>query len=217
MSQSLVVFEPSGKINYLYNNKISGFNEHIASIVNETYNELETNFFTTSSNQKRFYSYKRDGRYASLYFDIVTTLDSEKIKQTLIGILKTYTKITEEHDEDDEETEEKVKKLIDFQFNQLMKYKQTEKPVVKGIETPLSTVSSNNSGTSTPNKQKTGASAKKMRKWDGDQMVESSGNSEGLDFSNKNESSSDYTRIDNDQLKVDPTAFRSDQTSTGIE
>mmetsp|Transcript_5236 Transcript_5236/g.5932 ORF Transcript_5236/g.5932 Transcript_5236/m.5932 type:complete len:544 (-) Transcript_5236:267-1898(-) len=210
MSQSLVVFEPSGKINYLYNNKISGFNEHIASIVNETYNELETNFFTTSSNQKRFYSYKRDGRYASLYFDIVTTLDSEKIKQTLIGILKTYTKVTEEYDEEDEETEAKVKKLIDYQFNQLMKYKQSEKPVARGIETPLSAVSSSNSGTSTPNKQKTGASTKKMRKWDGDEMVESNGNSEVLDFSNKNESNTSNTRIDNDQLKVDPTAFSKD-------
>lgn len=209
MSQSLIVFEPSGKINYLFNNKISGFNEHIASIVNETYNELETNFFTTSSNQKRFYSYKRDRRYASLFFDIVTTVDSEKIKQTLIGILKTYTKITEDHDEDDEETERKVKKLIDYQFNQLMKYKQTEKPATKGIETPLSTVSSN-SGTSTPNKQKTGASTKKMRKWDGDQMVENSGDSQVLDFSNKNESSNSDNRVDNDQLKVDPTAFSKD-------
>ncbi|CUM55595.1 unnamed protein product [Debaryomyces tyrocola] len=206
MSQSLIVFEPSGKINYLYNNKISGFNEHIASIVNETYNELETNFFTTSSNQKRFYSYKRDKRYASLFFDIVTTVDSEKIKQTLIGILKTYTKITEDHDVDDEETEGKVKKLIDYQFNQLMKYKQTEKPVTKGIEAPLSAVSSN-SGTSTPNKQKPGAGTKKMRKWDGDQMVENSGDSQVLDFSNKNESSNNDSRVDNNQLKVDPSAF----------
>lgn len=208
MSHSLIVFEPSGRINYLYNNKVTAFNDHIACIVNETYNELETNFFTTSSSQKRFYSLKRDLRYVSLYFDIVTTVDSDKIKQTLSGILKTYNKVMEEYDEDDGERESKLKKLIDYQFNQLMKYRQTEKPVAKDVESPLSAVTTN-SGTSTPNKVKPAAGSKKMRKWDGDKMAEDSGDALVLDFSNKSESGEGIARVD-DQLKVDPSAFSKD-------
>lgn len=207
MSQSLIVFDPSGKVNYQYNNKISGFNDLISSIVNETYNELETNFYTTSSNQKRFYCYTKDGKYAGLYFEIVTTIDSEKIKQTLADILKTYAKITEEYDEDNEETGEKLKKLIDYQFNQLMKYKQIEQPVEKGEKVPEQQVAGANSngtsGTNTPT-QKKNAGTKKMRKWNGDGEIEGV-DSKVLDFSNKNEKMGAVAR--SEHLQVDPTAF----------
>ncbi|KAK6456958.1 GTP binding signal recognition particle receptor [Scheffersomyces xylosifermentans] len=206
MSQSLIIFRPSGRIEYQYNNKITPFNEFIYNIVNETHTELEPNFLTKSLHQKRFYAYKRDDVYAALYFDAVTTIDGDKIQQTLSGIVKTFNKLNAETDgEDNKEQYDKLKKLVDLQFNQLMKLKSVETPVAKanGV-TPLS--SANNSGTSTPVRK--GAlnktTNKKMRKWDGDQMVES-GDTSVLDYSASKEGSA--TPMEGGSMVIDESAF----------
>lgn len=167
MSQSLIIFRPSGKVEYQVNNKTNPFNEFIANLVNETHVELEPGFFTANLHQKRFYCYKRDSIYAALYFDAVTTIDSDKIKQTLVGVIKTYNKLEDEDDDD------KLAKLVDLQFNQLIKLRS---------DTPKDTPTA--SGASTPKRTPITkvATTKKMRKWEGGEMVEV-GNEQGLDFS----------------------------------
>ena len=121
MSQSLIIFKPSGKVEYQLNNKIHPFNEFISSIVNETYTTISLNFTTKTLNNRRFYCYNKDNIYVALYFDSITTIDNDQIKQTLAGILKTFNKLEPESDG------EKLKKLVDLQFNNLMKLKQQEK------------------------------------------------------------------------------------------
>ena len=184
MSQSLIVFKPSGRIEYQYNNKITPFNEFIYNIVNSTHVELEANFYTKSLHQKRFYGYRRDDVYAALYFDAVTTIDGDKIQQTLSGILKTYNKVVTEGDSEDNYS--KLKKLVDLQFNQLMKLKlNVDSPVVLAPILARGTPSGSgpNSGTSTPVRRNVKQTPnKKMRKWDGDEMVENVDNSV-LDYS----------------------------------
>ncbi|ODV78716.1 P-loop containing nucleoside triphosphate hydrolase protein [Suhomyces tanzawaensis NRRL Y-17324] len=198
MSQSLIIFRSSGKIEYQYNTKTNPFNEFIYTLVNETSIELDANFYTASLHQKRFYCYKRESVYAALYFDAVTTLDGDKVKSTLQGILKTYNKLHEDEDED----VDKLKKLVELQFNKLMKIKLAE-PTKPRSATP--------SGASTPIRKpgtpvpKTPLSNKKMRKWDGDQISSALGNSKTLDYSAADDSS--HAVGDTSQYLADDSAF----------
>lgn len=175
MSQSLVIFAPSGSVLYKYNSKISPFNDFISEIVNGTCTELEPDFFTSTINQKRLYCLKRKNTYAAIYFDAVSTLDSDKINSCLADVMKIYFKVTEEELSD---RSEKLQKLIDYQFNQLMKLLQAAK-VAQSLESGPE--SKTNSGTSTPKKVQS-QTKKTMRKWDGNQMVEVNAN-EVLDYS----------------------------------
>lgn len=196
MSQSLIVFDASGVVRYQYNNKTNPFNDFIYAIANDTVLYHDSNFISFKSNQRKFYSIKRDKLYTALYFEVVTTIDQEKIRQTLNDVLKTYLKLTE-NDEDSS----KLKKLIDYQFNQLMQYKQQ----AKAVDNP-SSASPINSGTSTPKKTHVTNSKKKMRKWDNGEMVEDGVDESILDYSESKEGSvgpSDNTQ----QLKVDLSSF----------
>ena len=202
MSQSLIIFKPSGNVEYQYNNKIHPFNEFISSLVNETVTTISLNFTTKTINNKRFYCYSKDDVYVSLYFDSITTIDNDQIRQTLSGIHKTYVKL----EENEEEHTDKFKKMVDLQFNNLMKLKQQQQPTeeVTRESTPISNV---NSGTSTPNKGKQQSSSKKMRKWDNGEMVE---NVDGgaLDYSGAQDG--DITSGKLPELKVDNSAFIKD-------
>lgn len=163
MSQSLIVFEPSGRVLYQLNSKISPFNELIISIVNQTCTELDANFFTDSGSQKRFYSLLHDDLYAALYFDVVSTLDSDKIRLCLDGVLKTYVKL---HDED----VQKMNKLIEFQFHSLVQLRVNE-PDERTTSRPSTPVT--NSDPSTPVRGgKRSAGSKKMRKWVNGELVD---------------------------------------------
>lgn len=195
MSQSLIIFQASGRVLYQSNNKISPFNDLIFSIVNESCTELDSNFYTTSggSAQKRFYGLKRDDLYAAIYFDIVTTIDSEKIRQTLSDVLRTYVKLT-----DEEEDPAKLHKLIEYQVNDLIRLK-TE----KSIEPASTPVRSGSPAVSTP-KKKT-QTKKAMRKWINGEMVETVGNDESLDYSESKEGSAVPESVDD--LVVDQSAF----------
>lgn len=200
MSQSLVIFAPSGNIIYQFNNKIIPFNDLIASIVNQDVTELEANFFTTSSNQKRFYCYRKNDIYTALYFDMVTTIDNEKIKQTLIGVLKTYFKLMDDLDEEDQaQAQSKLKSLVDLQFNQLMKLQSSGSTQDETID----------SGSATPTKMTTSKKTtqvqlkKKMRKWIDGEMVEVTDTP--LDFSVGGDSSG--FNVNSELLKVDQSAF----------
>lgn len=200
----MIIFSPSGRILYQYNNRVTPFNDLIGSIVNETCTEVDTNFVTTSSNQKRFYGLKRDSLHAAIYYDVVTTIDSDKIRQSLSDILKTYARITEDLDDN-----EKVKSLVDYQFEQLMKFKMLEKPkALTSIEgTPsLAGFSAPNSGTSTPTKKKQ-VPKKKMRKWENGELVEVSANDLVLDYSESKEGSVGPSEDDGERIKVDHSAF----------
>lgn len=192
MSQSLIIFEPSGKVLHQVNNKISPFNDLVYSIVNESHTELEPGFLTTLVNQKRFYALKRSSIYAAVYFDVVTTLDSDKVRQCLSDVLKTYTRIME-----DEEDQLKLAKFVDFQFNQLMKLKtgaaaSTPEPVAKALEPKLE-----------KGQKKKGAKA--MRKWINGEMVEVSGDDTALDYSEmkgeNSESASEPIVVDNSNFQ----------------
>lgn len=202
MSQSLIVHSPSGEILYQYNNKIIPFNDLIGSLVNETSIQLDDNFFTSSINQKRFYCLKRDDIYASLYFDIVTTIDNDKIKLKLQDILKTYIKLTEDLEEDiDEDIQIKIKSLIDHQFNQLMKLQANDDITGNSTPEPVTPMK-------TPKKVNEKSSGKKaMRKWvDGEMIDQADG---VLDFSESKES--DGVRADSQQLKVDNMTFKKEK------
>lgn len=191
MSQLLIVFSPSGNVYYQYNSKIIPFNELVSSIVNSSVTEVDPNFFTTSSNQKRFYCYRKNDVYAAVYFDLVTTIDNEKIKQTLVGVLKTYAK-------SDEMEDTKVKQLIDYQFNQLMKLESQAE--AGEVTSEISTSSPVISKGQTPKKNN-----KKMRKWVDGEMVEV-GDDAVLDFSQGD--ADQQTGLSNALLQVDTTAFK---------
>lgn len=173
MSQSLIIFKTSGKVEYQYNNKITPFNEFISCVVNETVNDLGTNFFTTSINQKRFYGYIKDSTYIAIYFDSITTIDSEKIKSSLNSIARTFIKFEDEGGLNDP----KLKQLIELQFNKLMSLKVDLLQPEKIVEREIS------SGTTTPKKKIVN---KKMRKWEGGEMVEVD-SSQVLDYSTAND------------------------------
>lgn len=196
MSQSLIIFQPSGQVLYQSNNKISPFNDLIYSIVNESCTELDPTFLTTSgtSSQKRFYGVKRDDLYAAIYFDIITTIDSERIRQTLSDVLKTYVKLTSE-----DADQSKLHKLIDYQLNDLVKLKSDTKSVEQSA-------AEHNSGSPSPAipKKKT-QSTKALRKWLNGELVESSGNDEALDYSESKEGST--LPESTDRIVVDYSAF----------
>lgn len=180
MSQSLVIFAPSGTVHYKNNNKLSPFNDFIAQIVNGTCMELEPDFFTASINQKRLYGLKRQNTYSALYFDAVTTLSSDKVHACLLDVLKIYFKIAEDEKSIDLG---KLQKLVDLQYSKLMKLLVAPKiatPVESGTE------SKPNSGTSTPKRSAPALAKKAMRKWDGNQMVQVDDN-EVLDYSEQND------------------------------
>lgn len=206
MSQSLIIFRTSGKVEYQFNTRIHAFNEFIASIVNETAVELDTNFYTNNVNRKKFYGLRNSEHdiYVALYFDGVVTLDGSKVKTTLLSILKTYNKYEEE-----EINEEKFKTLTDLQFNQLMKTKtvSTSDDTNSNPPTPLGSTprsgTPNNLTPVTADKKKA-APGKKMRKWNGDQIDESDG--KVLDYSNDSAGVGEsLNQLSN--LSVDQSAF----------
>lgn len=195
MSQSLIIFEPSGQVLYQSNNKISPFNDLIYSIVNETCTELGANFYTTSGGtaQKRFYGLKRDELYAAIYFDIITTIDSDRIRLTLSDVLRTYVKLKEE-----DADVSKLHKLIEFQLNDLIKLK-SDKPT-EMVSTPV------RSGSPAIPKGKKKTQAKKaMRKWVNGELVETLGDEEALDYSESKEGSAVPESAD--EVVVDESAF----------
>ncbi|CCG22003.1 Srp101 protein [Candida orthopsilosis Co 90-125] len=177
MSQSLIIFNPSGKVEYQFNNKITPFNDFISTLINETQIDLDQNFTTDTINQKRFYCYHKENIYVVLYFDAITTINSDKIKQALIGIYKTYRKF----EESDDLGVDKFRNLVDLQFNILMKSKQT-------VEEPASNkdIKGSSNGSKPQMKQahtQKQPSSKKMRKWDNSgEMVDYSDN-QVLDYS----------------------------------
>lgn len=193
MSQSLIIFKPSGKVEYQLNNKIHPFNEFISSIVNETYTTISLNFTTKTLNNRRFYCYNKDNIYVALYFDSITTIDNDQIKQTLAGILKTFNKLEPESDG------EKLKKLVDLQFNNLMKLKQQEKVQEPTVASPA------RSGSSTPKKiePKQPTNSKKMRKWDNGEIVEAN-DGKALDYSGNQDAVGSESLP---ELKIDKSAF----------
>ncbi|PVH18501.1 uncharacterized protein CXQ87_001431 [Candidozyma duobushaemuli] len=196
MSQSLIVFEPSGKVLHQVNNKISPFNDLIYSIVNDSHTELNPGFYTTSASQKRFYALKKAGIYAAVYLDVVTTLDSDKVRQCLSDVLRTYTVVTEEGETDSS----KLTKLIDYQFNQLTKLKTgagvTEKaPVAEKPTKPE------------PKEKTKKKGAKTMRKWVNGEMVEVQENSI-LDYSEGKGDSTDAFSGAEEAISVDNSNFQ---------
>lgn len=197
MSQSLIIFRPSGKVEYQLNNKISPFNEFIASIVNETHVELESNYYMKSISQKRFYAYKKDDLYAALYFDVVTILDSDKIKQTLSSILKIYIKLSDESENKDDK---KLNKLIEMQFNQLSNLKGENVNEVAISEQDNSKISKG------VRKGQKKVGNKKMRRWDNGELVDIV-DGESLDYSESTRDNSPLPDGNNEQLKIDKSAF----------
>lgn len=178
MSQSLIIFEPSGKVIYQFNNKISPFNDFIYSLVNQTCTELDSAFSTAAVAQKRFYCLQNDTLYAALYFDVVSTLDSEKVRLCLDGVLKTYSKLCEDD-------HAKMAKLIEFQFQTLVQLRLTLTDAEGSGERPVSKASTPvpNLGTSTPVKGKKSTPSKKMRKWVNGELVDAVDDG-ALDYSN---------------------------------
>ncbi|EDK45849.1 conserved hypothetical protein [Lodderomyces elongisporus NRRL YB-4239] len=199
MSQCLIIFKSSGRVEYQSNNKIFPFNEFILSIVDETQNQLDQNFTTQTLNHKRFYCYHKEDVYVVLYIDAISTIDSEKIRLTLHGVYKTYNK----YEEDDELNSEKFRKLIDLQFDMLMKLKQsqvgeentatgsgtaTPTKLNLGKQTPPPNTNTNTATTTTTKPTKT--AKKKLRKWDDSgAMVETDAGADvnALDFSSSND------------------------------
>ncbi|KAG5420275.1 SRP101 [Candida metapsilosis] len=178
MSQSLIIFKPSGKVEYQYNNKITPFNDFISTLINETQIDLDQNFTTDTINQKRFYCYHKEDVYVVIYFDAITTINSDKIKQALVGVYKTFRKF-----EDSEDLgEDKFHSLVDLQFNNLMKSKQNVEEDTNAKE-PKSSSNGSKPLTKQVSAQKQTSSSKKMRKWDNSgEMVDYSDN-QVLDYS----------------------------------
>lgn len=194
MSQSLIVFEPSGKVLHLVNNKTSPFNDLIHSIVNDSHTELNPGFYTTLASQKRFYALKKNGIYAAVYFDVVTTLDSDKVRQCLLDVLRTYTVVTEE-----DQDPQKLAKLIDYQFGQLTKLKTG--PVAE--KAPVA-----ETATKPESKEKTKKrGAKAMRKWINGEMVETK-DSGVLDYSEGKADSTDGLSGNEGAISVDNSNFQ---------
>ncbi|OBA19359.1 GTP binding signal recognition particle receptor [Metschnikowia bicuspidata var. bicuspidata NRRL YB-4993] len=204
MSQSLIVFEPSGRVLYQQNNKISPFNDLIYSIVDESYTELERNFYTVNggSSHKRFYCLKVKETWAAIYFDMVFTFDSEKIRHSLLDVLRTYSQL---HEED----LEKMAKLIDFQFNNLVKLKvnflvpeNEPNGKLSPVAAEADTVAEAFSKKKTP-----GAKGKKMRRWVNGELVDVTADDKILDYSESRPSEDDAGFV-RDDLKIDhETAF----------
>lgn len=177
MSQSLIIFKGSGQVCYQYNSKISPFNEFIYHIVDELVLTLEGDVVTTMVNNKRFYGTRRDKIHVALYFDSVTTVDSDKIKATLLGVAKTYAKYQQ-----GEITRPKMKELIDLQFTQLMSMKFEARPVEESSDFSRETTPSKSLAATTGNKKTKAKEGKKMRRWVDGELIEQ-GEDADLDFS----------------------------------
>ena len=190
MSQSLIIFEPSGRVVYQLNNKISPFNEYIYALVNQTCTELDNRFHTKSSSQKRFYSLQSGGLYAALYFDVGPTLDSDKIRQCLDGVMKTYLRLSEED-------ATKVANLIEFQFQSLVQLR------VIVTETPQKTAR-----VDLPPPQRIAKKhpAKKMRKWANGELVDAVEDSV-LDYSETADLAA-ISDVQQDVAKINLAAFQ---------
>lgn len=205
MSQSLVIFDVSGKIEYQYNNKSTPFNDLVYAIANDTITRHDPNFYSFKANQKKFYSYKKDRLYAAMYFDIVTTIDNDKIRQSLNDIFKTYVKLNE----DSEADVNKLNKLIEYQFNQLMQLKQSKIQKQLDSTTPISPA--NNSGTTTPKKvsgNNNSTNKKKMRKWHNGELIEENQTIDsGLDYSESKDSTARPQELNKEQMKINESAF----------
>ncbi|EMG46544.1 hypothetical protein G210_3211 [Candida maltosa Xu316] len=119
-----------------------------------------------------------------------------------MGIYKTYNKL-----EADEEDNDKLKKLINLQFNNLMKLKKQQQVDASKESTPV--LSNTNSGTNTPRKELKATGSKKMRKWDNGVMVEDNGDRSALDYSGQPQSE-DGLVTDISKLKIDNSAFVKD-------
>lgn len=191
MSHSLIVFEPSGLVIYMQNQKISPFNEVILSIVNESATEVSPGFFTSASpvSQKRFYCLSSKGLYAAIYVDIITTLDSDKIKHVLQDVIQAVVKFREED-------VTKMNTAIEFLFTEFFKSKPAAKATERELTPTTSTVE-----TPTTGKKK---GAKKMRKWVNGELVDADVNESALDYSGA--SAENSTRAQED-VKVDSAAF----------
>ncbi|KAI3404749.1 SRP101 [Candida oxycetoniae] len=192
MSQCLIIFKPSGVVEYQRNNKIYPFNEFILHIINETQTSLDANFTTQTIHQKRFYCFHKEDVYVALYFDAITAIDSDKVRQTLYGIHKIYKKF---EDDDLRSTAEgaKFEQLVDLQFNNLMKLKRNEEGPRVAAAAPVVNVSNSGtaSTTSAPAKQPNlnkRPTSKKLRKWDDSgEMIIDVGDSGPLDYSRNDE------------------------------
>lgn len=194
MSQSLAIFRPSGEVVYLTNPKIAPFNDLIYSLVEESHIELDANFSTTTSGQKRFYCLRREKLYAAIYFDVVSTIDADRIRQTLADVLKIYLRLTEEEDDVDED---KIDKLIKLQFDSLIKLRTDLK-----VSTPQTPHTPQLSKAEKPDKKK---GSKKLRKWVNGELVEADDSSVVLDYSSRStggDASEEYKEIE-----IDHNAF----------
>ncbi|KAM9903393.1 hypothetical protein OXX69_007942 [Metschnikowia pulcherrima] len=178
MSQSLIIFEASGRILYQQNNKVTPFNDLIYSIVEESHTELERNFYTvqSSSSHRRFYSLKIKDIWAAIFFDSVFTFDSDKIRKALSDVLSTYTQL---HEEDPG----KMAKLIDFQFNNLVKLKSDDTSSEKEpIKHTTKAINESDAASNIP-KKKAPTTGKKMRRWVNGELVDVTADDAALDYS----------------------------------
>lgn len=195
MSHSLIIFEPSGRVLYQISSKVSPFNEFIYSLVNQTCTELDEGFSTASISQKRFFSLRGENLYAALCFDIVSTLDSDKVRLCLDGVLRTFLKL---NDEDPH----KMAKLIELQFRSLMQIRLADP------ETPTERTLSRALEDSTPVRgaRKT-PSSKKMRKWANGELLDAVGSDVTLDYSEAGSALSASGQVF-DIAKIDQAAFK---------
>lgn len=164
----------------------------IASLVNDNATKLDIDFSTNSLNQKRFYCLRKDDVYACIYFDIVFTIDNDKIRQTLSDILKTYVKLTNEGADSG-----RLKPLIDYQFNQLVQ--------LQSSHVPASTESTPEPSVPLRSYVSPKKSGKKMRKWIDGQLVDEESDTV-LDFSESKQPNEIV--VDTEQLKVDNSVFK---------
>ncbi len=208
MSLSLIIFGASGQIHYQYNAKVHPFNELVANLVNDTCLQVEPNFYTTTVGLKRFYVLKERRDYVALYFDAVSTLDRARVRQTLGDIWRTYARFV---DEGLAEGVDKLQRLVGFQVELLLKQRGTAGAASGGAAATAAAITSAagaagdaSAGAATKPKK---ATSKKLRKWDGEEMVE--GDGAALDFSESGGADSATGDAAADPaLAVDQAAFR---------
>lgn len=173
MTTCLAIFEASGEILYKSNTKIGPFNKLVTRIVNETCSTIDTDFYGSIEVDKKLYCLKKERTYVAIYLDSVLAIDSDKVKQSLIDILKVYGKLNDEFEEArDVNTLERRNKLIEYRLENLVNHKIEAKQ-----SQPKPTENVNN-------RDKKKSSMKKMRKWDGDETSDVT-TKEELDFSDK--------------------------------
>lgn len=173
MTTCLAIFEASGEVLFKSSNKIGPFNKLVTHVVNETYTTIDTDFYGSIEVDKKFYCLKKERTYIALYLDSVLAVDSDKIKQSLIDVLKIYDKLNDEFEETrDENTLERRNKLIEYRLENLLNHKMEEKQ------------SQPKQNKNVNNRDKKKSDLKKMRKWDSDETPDAT-TKEQLDFSDK--------------------------------